>query len=126
MFAVAQNLEEAMEEEFGDGGEVFIGHRVEASFFVEQAVGGKDMEVRVEDEIVAEGVDGGSGGDAAAGQSEAGAEGVAQGLDGRLEKEVEEVPALAKDAAEHLRDGEPSRPEASETDWPEARPARAD
>ena len=33
-----------------DGGEAFLGHGVEASFFVEQTVRGEAMEVRVEDE----------------------------------------------------------------------------
>jgi DNA polymerase-3 subunit gamma/tau len=106
VFFVAEDLEEAMAEEFGDGGEAFLGHGVEAPFLVEQAVGSEDMEMRVEDEVVAEGVDGGSGGEASGGQTEAGAEGVAQGLGGGLEKEVKEVPALAEDAAEHFRDGE--------------------
>ena len=50
VFAVAEDLEEAAAEEFGEGGEAFLGHGVEASFFVEQAVGGEDVEVRVEDE----------------------------------------------------------------------------
>ena len=106
MFLIAEDLEKAMAEEFGDGGEAVLGHGVEAPLVVEQAVCGEDVEVRVEDEVVAEGVDGGSGGDATAGQTEPGAEGVAQGLDGGLEKEVEEVPALAEDAAEHFRESE--------------------
>jgi len=53
VFAVAEDLEEAAAEEFGEGGEggeSFLGHGVEASFFVEQAVRGEDVEVRVEDE----------------------------------------------------------------------------
>jgi hypothetical protein len=50
VFAVAEDLEEAAAEEFGEGGEAFLGHGVEASFFVEQAVRGEDVEVRVEDE----------------------------------------------------------------------------
>ena len=106
VFAVAQNLEEAMAEEFGDGGEGFLGHGVEAAFLVEQAVGGEDMKMRMEDEVIAEGVDGGSGGEATAGQIEAGAEGVPQAFGGGLEMEVEEVPALAEDAAQHFRKGE--------------------
>ena len=88
VFAVAQNLEEATAEEFGDGGEALIGHGVEAALLVEQAVGGEDVEVRMEHEVVTEGVDSGSSGDATAGQTEAGAEGVAQAFGGGLEKEV--------------------------------------
>ncbi len=106
VFAVAQNLGEAMAEEFGDRRKAFVRHGVEAPFLVEQAVGGEDMRVRAEDEVVAEGVDGGSGGDATAGQGEAVAEGVAQAFGRGREKDVEEVPALAEDAAQHFRDGE--------------------
>ena len=36
-----------MAEKFGDGGEGFLGHGVEAPVLVEQAVGGEDAEVRV-------------------------------------------------------------------------------
>ena len=50
VFAVAEDLEKAIAEEFGDGGEALLGHRVEAAFLIEQAVRGEDMEVRVEDE----------------------------------------------------------------------------
>ena len=50
VFFVAEDLEEAVAEEFGDGSEGFLGHGVEAPLLVEQAVGGEDVEVRVEDE----------------------------------------------------------------------------
>jgi hypothetical protein len=40
------------------------------------------------------------------GEIEAGAEGVAEGVGGGLEEEIEEVAAFAEDAAEHFRDGE--------------------
>jgi len=46
----------------------------------EEAVGGEDVEVRVEDQIIAESVDGGDGSDATVGEIEASAEGVAEGL----------------------------------------------
>ena len=75
---------------------------MEAAFFVEETVGGEDVEVRVEDEVIAEGVDGGSGGDAPAGQTETGAEGVAQAFGRGLEKKVEKVPTFAEDAAEYF------------------------
>jgi hypothetical protein len=84
VFFVTENLEEAVAEEFGDGGETLIhspsrllhpcaalqgcsfvavclaaaagarllGHGVEAPFPVEQAVGGEDVEMRVEDEVL--------------------------------------------------------------------------
>jgi len=57
-------------------------------------------------EVIAEGVDGGGGGDASARQAESGAEGVAQAFGRGLEKKVEEVPALAEDAAQHFWKGE--------------------
>ena len=106
VFFVAEDLEEAVAEEFGDGGEGFLGHGVEAPLLVEHAVGGEDMKVRMEDEVVAEGVDGGSGGEATGGQAETGAEGGAQAFGGGLEKEMKEVAALAENAAQHLREGE--------------------
>jgi len=83
MSAVAPGLEEAVAEEFADMGEAFFGHGVEAAFGVEE------MQVRMEDEVVAEGVDGGGSGDASLGQAEPGAEGVAQAFGGGLEEEVE-------------------------------------
>ena len=53
MFTVAQGLEEAVAKEFDGGGEVFGGHAVEAAARGEEAVGGEDVEVGTEDEIVA-------------------------------------------------------------------------
>jgi len=75
VFFVTKDLEEAAAEEFGDGGEAFLGHGVEAPFLVEQAVSSEDMKMRVEDEVVAKGVDGGSDGETTGGQAETGAEG---------------------------------------------------
>lgn len=51
-------------------------------------------------------LDGGDGGDAAVGQVEAGAEGVAEGFDGGMEEDREELAAFAEDAAQHAGDGE--------------------
>ena len=65
-----------------------------------------EVEVRVEDEIVAEGVDSGDGSDAAVGEGEAGAKGILKGGRGGVEQVGEEVAAFAKDAAENLGDGE--------------------
>ena len=53
----------------------------------------------MEDEVIAEGVDGGDGSDAAVGEIEASAEGVAEGFGGGVEKEGEELAAFAEDAA---------------------------
>ena len=86
-FGFAEGVEEAVAEEFDGGGEVFGGHAVEAAVGGEESVGGEDVEVRVEDQVVAEGVDGGDGSDAAVGEVEAGAEGVAEGVGGGVEED---------------------------------------
>jgi hypothetical protein len=75
-------VEEAVAEEFDGGGEVFSGHAVEATIRGEKAVGGEDVEVRVEDQIVAEGVDGGDGSEFAIGEVEASAALLRQGYEG--------------------------------------------
>lgn len=106
VFAVAQGVEEAVAEEFDGGGEVFGGHAVEAAIGGEESVGGEDVEVGVEDQIIAEGVDGGDGSEFAIWEVEAGAEDFLEGFGGGFEQEVEEVAALAEDAAQDLGDGE--------------------
>jgi hypothetical protein len=53
---------------------------VETAVGSEESVGGEDVEVRMEDEVVAEGVDGGDGSELPVGQLESDAEGVAEGL----------------------------------------------
>jgi hypothetical protein len=45
VFAFAKDLEKAVAEEFGHGAEVCGGHAMEAAFFVEEALGGEDVEV---------------------------------------------------------------------------------
>ena len=102
----AQGLEKAVAEEFDDGLGAFVGQAVEGAFAVEEPAGGQNMEVRVEDKVVAECVDGGDGGEPPVGQVEAGAEGVPEGVGGGLEEKGEEVAAFAEDAAEHAWDGE--------------------
>jgi len=72
-FGIAEGVEEAVMEEFDGGGEVFGGHAAEADLGVEESVGGEDVEV--EDEVIAEGVDSGDGGEFSIGEIEAGAEG---------------------------------------------------
>ena len=73
-FGAVKGVEEAGAEEVGEWGQIFGGHAVEAAFCIEETVGGEDVEVGVKDEVVAKGVQGGSGGEAAFGQIEAGAE----------------------------------------------------
>jgi len=51
-FGVAQGVKETVAEEFDGRTEVFGGNAVEAAVGGEESVGGKDMEVGVEDEIV--------------------------------------------------------------------------
>jgi len=46
---------------------------VEAAFLVEQAVGGEEVQVGMEDEVVAKGVGGGGSGDASFWEAESGA-----------------------------------------------------
>ena len=75
VFTVAEGLQETVAEEFDHGGAAIGGHAVEAALGVEQAVGGKDVEMRMEEEVIAEGVDSGHSGEAAIGQVETGAKG---------------------------------------------------
>ncbi len=106
VFAVAEGLQETVAEKFDDGSAAIGGHAVETTHGVEQAVGGKDVEVRMEEEVIAEGVDGGDSGESAIGQVETGAEGFEQGVGGGFEQEMEQVTALAEDATQDFRDGE--------------------
>ena len=85
-FGVAEGVKEAVAEEFDGGSEVFGGHAVEAAVGGEESVGGKDMEVRVVDEVVAEGVDSGNGPDATVGEAEADPKGVLEGGGGSVEE----------------------------------------
>ena len=105
-FGVAEGVEEAVAEEFDGGSEILGGHAVEATVGGEEAVGSQDVEMRVEDEVVAKGVEGGDGSDAALGEVESGAEGVLKGVDGGVEENGEELAAFAEDAAQDAGDGE--------------------
>jgi hypothetical protein len=97
-------VEEAMAEEFGDGGQRFPGHGMETALFVEESIGGENMEMGMKDEVIAEGVDSSSSGDAPPRHAESGAESIAQALCGGLEEEW--VSAFAEDAVQHFREGE--------------------
>ena len=96
----AEGVEEAVAEEFDGWVEVFGGHAMEPAVRGEESVGGEDVEVGVEDQIVAEGVDGGDGTEFAVGEVEAGAEGVAEGFGGGVEEVGEEMTSFAEDAAD--------------------------
>ena len=56
------NLQRAVAEEFGQWGKAFLGHAAEAAFVVEE------VQVRMEDEVFAEGVDGSGNGDPGGGR----------------------------------------------------------
>jgi hypothetical protein len=55
-FGVAEGVEKVVAEKFDGGREVVGGHAVEAAIGGEESVGSEKVEVRVEDEVVAEGV----------------------------------------------------------------------
>jgi len=78
-FGVSEGVKEAVAEEFDGRTEVFDGHAVEAAVGGEESVGGEDVEVGMKDEVVAEGVDSGDGGEFPIGEIEADAEGIAEG-----------------------------------------------
>jgi len=103
---LAQGVEEAVTEEFGNGRGAFRGHAVEAPGLVEESVGDQYVQMRVEYQVVAEAVDCRNGRDAPVWQVEAGAEGVAEGFGGGVEEDREQLAAFAEDAAEHARHGE--------------------
>ena len=105
-FGVVEGVEEAVAEEFDGGSEILGGHAVEATVGGKESVGGQTMKMRVENEVVAEGVEGGDGSDAALGEVEASAEGVLKGVDGGVEENGEELAAFAEDAAQDAGDGE--------------------
>ena len=105
-FGVTESVEKAVTEEFDGGSKVVGGHAVEAAIRGEEAIGGKDVKVRVEDEVVSKGVEGGDGSDAALREVESGAEGVLEGVDGGVKENGEEPAAFAKDAAQDAGDGE--------------------
>lgn len=105
-FGGVQSVEEAVAEEFEDGGQRFVGHGMETALFVEESVVGKDMEMGMKDEVIAEGVDGSCSGKSAIGEAEACAEGIAQALCGGLEEKMEEVPAFAEYTTQYFWEGE--------------------
>ena len=105
-FGLAEGVEEAVAEEFDGGSEIFGGHAVEAAVGGEESVGGEDVKVGVEDEVVSEGVESGDGSDAALGEVESGAERVLKVGGGGVEEESEKATTFPKDAAENARDGE--------------------
>jgi hypothetical protein len=72
----------------------------------EEPIGSEKVEVGVKDEVVAKGVEGGNGPDAALGEVESGAEGVLKAFDGGMKEYGEELAAFSEDAAQDFWDGE--------------------
>lgn len=103
---LAQGVEEAVAEKLNGWGEAFLRHAVESAVGGEEAVGREDVEVRVKDEVVAKGMDGGNGTDASVGEVESCAERFLEGGGGGVEQVGEEVAAFAEDAAQNSGDGE--------------------
>jgi len=85
-------------EELGERLEGLHRDLVEATLAIVESRGSEDVEVRVKDEVVAEGLDPGDGGELAVGEVKAGPEPVAQALDGGAEEKVEQMTAFAEDA----------------------------
>ena len=89
---LAQGVEETVAEEFYGGGEAFLRHAVESPIGGEESIGGQDMDMRMEDQVIAEGVDGGDGSNATVGKIETSAEGILEGGCGSVEEVGEEFP----------------------------------
>jgi len=106
----AEGVEKAMAKELDGGSKVLGGHAVEGSVGSEKAIGGEDMQVGMEDQVVAEGVDGGNGTELAVGEIEAEAKVVAQAFGSGVEEVGEELAAFAEDTPQDLRDGEDELP----------------
>ena len=92
-----------MAEKFGERLNGFDGQEVEASLSIHQPGGCEDVEMRVEVQVIAESLHGGDGGELAIGQVKSDPHPVAEALDGDAEEVVEELAALAEDAAEGFR-----------------------
>lgn len=90
-----------MAEEFYGGGEAFLRHAVESAIGGEESIGGQDMDMRMEDQVIAEGVDGGDGSNATVGKIETSAEGILEGGCGSVEEVGEEFPSFAENAAQN-------------------------
>jgi hypothetical protein len=106
-FFPMQGGDETVAEEFGEGFDAFEGQEMEAALGIDKTTGGKDVEVGVKVQVVAEGLHGGDGGKAALGQIEPGTHPVAQALEADAEKVVEEFAPFAEDAAQGFGHGFP-------------------
>jgi hypothetical protein len=83
---------------------------MKATLAVVETGGGQDVEVGMEDEVVAESLHRGNSGELAVGKVEAGPEPIAQAFDGGKEEEVQKVAAFAEDPTQGSRHGEDELP----------------
>ena len=105
-FLFAQQGQEAMAEDFTEWADVTLGQPMKGPVRGKQTIGYEHMKMGMKDEVVSEGVDGGDGAKFALGQIELRPKDVSEGLDGTMEEQAHQPPALAKDAAQHFGNGE--------------------
>jgi len=79
---------------------------MEAAVGRKEAVADEHMQVGMEDEVVAKGVNGGHRPNPALWQAELDTKHLGDGFKGALKDEADQAPAFAKDAAQHLGHGE--------------------
>ena len=79
---------------------------MEAILHIDQAIGGEDVHVGMEAEVITKGVDHGNSGDLPVRQIEGGLHPELEGFDGLLEEVCQELAAFAKDAPDHFGNGE--------------------
>ena len=95
-----------MPKDFFKWADVAFGKPVEAAIGRKEAVANQDMQVRMEDQIVTEGMHGGDGTKLALGENQLNTKYIRQGLNRAVEEVIEESPALAKNATQDLGYGE--------------------
>lgn len=97
---LTQGVEEAVAKKLYGWGETFLRHAVEGAIGGEESIGGQDMDMRMENQVVAKGMDGCHGTDAAVGKIESCAEAILEGGCGRMEEMGEEVASFSKNPAQ--------------------------
>ena len=105
-FLFAQQGQEAMAEDFTEWADVTLGQPMKGPVRGKHTIGYEHMKMGMKDEVVSEGVDGGDGAKFALGQIELRPKDVSEGLDGTMEEQAHQPPALAKDAPQHFGNGE--------------------
>jgi hypothetical protein len=95
-----ESLDEAVPEQFDQRVKGLIRHEVEAIFQINQAHGAENVQVRVEAEIISEGLDSSNGSQLSTWEIETGPHPVTQGFDRHVEEKGEQFSPLPKDGAE--------------------------